>query len=55
VKDKLIALRLESKILRRLEAIGKREDRAVSWLIRKAINEFLNRDGAHEESAGKAS
>jgi predicted transcriptional regulator len=40
---KLTAVRLEPQQVKALEKIGKREDRSVSWLIRKAIDEFLKR------------
>jgi predicted transcriptional regulator len=37
----LTAIRLEPKQLTELEKIAKREDRAVSYLIRKAIDEYI--------------
>lgn len=39
----LTAIRLEPKRIAELEKIAKREDRAVSYLIRKAIDEYLAR------------
>ena len=40
----LTAIRLEPKQLAELEKIAKREDRAVSYLIRKAIDEYIKRE-----------
>ena len=40
----LTAIRLELKQLAELERIAKREDRAVSYLIRKAIDEYIKRE-----------
>ena len=39
----LTAIRLEPKRIAELEKIAKREDRAVSYLIRKAIDEYVAR------------
>ena len=39
----LTAIRLEPKQIAELEKIAKREDRVVSYLIRKAIDEYLAR------------
>jgi predicted transcriptional regulator len=39
----LTAVRLRPEQLKRLEKIARREDLPVSWLIRKAIDEFLKR------------
>jgi len=39
----LTAVRLEARQLRELEKIAKREDRTVSYLIRKAINQLIER------------
>jgi predicted transcriptional regulator len=38
-----MAVRLKPEQLRKLDKIAKREDLPVSWLIRKAIDEFLKR------------
>jgi predicted transcriptional regulator len=43
VKKKLTAVRLKPEQLEKLEKIAVREDLPVSWLIRKAIDEFLKR------------
>jgi predicted DNA-binding protein len=40
----LIALRLDPKQLAELERIAKREDRAVSYIIRKAIDAYIQKD-----------
>jgi len=41
---KMTAVRLEPKQLAELGKIAKREDRAVSYLIRKAIDEYIKRE-----------
>jgi len=41
---KLAAIRLDSKQLAELERIAKREDRAISYIIRKAIDEYIRKD-----------
>jgi predicted transcriptional regulator len=41
VRKKLIAVRLKPEQLGKLEKIAVREDVPVSWLIRRAIDEFL--------------
>jgi predicted transcriptional regulator len=43
MRKKLIAVRLKPEQLQRLEKIALREDLPVSWLIRRAIDEFLKR------------
>jgi predicted transcriptional regulator len=43
VQKKLTAVRLKPEQLEKLEKISVREDLPVSWLIRKAIDEFLKR------------
>jgi predicted transcriptional regulator len=40
---KLTAVRLKSEQLQKLDKIARREDVPVSWLIRRAIDEFLKR------------
>jgi predicted transcriptional regulator len=42
MKD-LVNLRLNDGDLEKLREIGKREDRTVSYLIRKAISEYLKK------------
>jgi hypothetical protein len=41
---KLTALRLEPKQLSELERIAKRQDRTVSYIIRKAIDEYIRKE-----------
>jgi len=43
VRKKLTAVRLKPEQLEKLEKISVREDLPVSWLIRRAIDEFLKR------------
>jgi predicted transcriptional regulator len=43
MRKKLTAIRLKPDQLKKLGAIAVREDVPVSWLIRKAIDEFLKR------------
>jgi predicted transcriptional regulator len=41
MRKKLTAVRLKPEQLRKLEKIAVREDLPISWLIRRAIDEFL--------------
>jgi predicted transcriptional regulator len=41
VRKKLTAIRLKPEQVKKLERLAVREDVPVSWLIRKAIDEFL--------------
>jgi predicted transcriptional regulator len=43
MRKKLTAIRLKPEQIRKLDKIARREDVPVSWLIRKAIDEFLKR------------
>jgi len=43
VRKKLTAIRLKPEQLQKLAKIAVREDIPVSWLIRRAIDEFLKR------------
>jgi predicted transcriptional regulator len=43
MRKKLTAIRLKPEQVKKLEKIAVREDLPVSWLIRKAIDEFLKR------------
>jgi predicted transcriptional regulator len=43
VRKKLTAVRLKPEQVEKLEKIALREDVPVSWLIRKAVDEFLKR------------
>jgi len=38
-----MAVRLEPEQIKALEKLSQKEDRPVSWLIRKAVDEFLKR------------
>jgi predicted transcriptional regulator len=41
MQKKLTAVRLKPEQLKKLAKIAVREDLSISWLIRKAIDEFL--------------
>ena len=41
--DKLTAVRLDQRTAKTLEKIGEELDRPVSWLMRKAIDEYIER------------
>ena len=43
MRKKLTAIRLKPEQVEKLEKIALREDVPMSWLIRKAIDEFLKR------------
>jgi predicted transcriptional regulator len=43
VRKKLTAIRLKPEQVEKLEKLSVRQDVPVSWLIRKAIDEFLKR------------
>jgi len=43
MKATVITARLDSKIHRQLKELATREDRSVSWLVRRAIEEFVRR------------
>ena len=45
-KDHMSALRLERSQYERLQKMGEEQDRPVSWLIRKAVEEFLEKQGS---------
>jgi predicted transcriptional regulator len=38
---KMTAVRFDADVLERLAQIGESEDRSVSWLIRKAVSDFV--------------
>ena len=44
MRRKLIAIRLDPKQVKALQRIAKREDRSVSWLIRKAVDDYIRRN-----------
>jgi predicted transcriptional regulator len=43
MRKKLTAIRLKPEQIQKLDKIARREDVPVSWLIRRAIDEFLKR------------
>jgi predicted transcriptional regulator len=43
VRKTLTSIRLKPEQMKKLEKIAAKEDVPVSWLIRKAIDEFLKR------------
>jgi len=43
LRKKLTAIRLKPEQFKKLQRIAVREDVPLSWLIRKAIDEFLKR------------
>jgi predicted transcriptional regulator len=43
VRKKLASIRLKPEQIEKLEKIAAKEDLPVSWLIRKAIDEYLKR------------
>jgi predicted transcriptional regulator len=44
--QKLVAVRMDTKAVKALEQIGKELDRKVSWLVRKAVDEYVDRHQA---------
>ncbi|MGI5223605.1 ribbon-helix-helix domain-containing protein [Actinoallomurus sp. CA-142502] len=47
------SVRLTPEQEKALEEIGEREDRSQSWLIRRAIDEFIERHGQKEGGASE--
>jgi predicted transcriptional regulator len=43
MENKLVALRISTGQVKALKKIALRDDRSISWLIRKAIEEFLKK------------
>lgn len=41
--DAIVMVRLPAELKERAEQVGKEEDRPVSWLIRTALEEYLER------------
>jgi predicted transcriptional regulator len=41
---KLIALRLDLQQLRQLQRLAKKDDRSVSYIIRKAIDAYIRKE-----------
>ncbi len=48
-KEGHVVVRIEKKTLEKLQRIAEKEDRSVSWLIRKAIDLLIK-----EHNAGKS-
>lgn len=46
-----IVARLEPAQVEALDAIGERQDRSRSWLVRKAVEEFIERNAEPREEA----
>lgn len=42
-EDKSISVRMDMKTVKALEKIGVELDRSISWLVRKAAEEFIER------------
>jgi predicted transcriptional regulator len=43
VSDTSVSIRLTEEQTRVLDEIGKRDDRSRSWLIRRAVDEYIER------------
>jgi predicted transcriptional regulator len=42
-EDKSISVRMDMKTVKALEKIGVELDRSISWLVRKAAEEYIER------------
>jgi predicted transcriptional regulator len=51
MKETIVSTRIEPKLLKQLEKIGERDDRTVSYLVRKAVEEFLERQSKQKRGA----
>lgn len=49
MSDTVTSVRLSEAQTKALDAIGKRDDRSRSWLIRKAVDEFIERHRQDEK------
>ncbi len=47
--DTVTSVRLTAEQTEALDAIGKRDDRSRSWLIRKAVDEYIERHREDEK------
>ena len=47
----LVATRIDSEDYRRLKELAGKQDRSVAWLARKAIEMFLDNEGAARRSS----
>jgi predicted transcriptional regulator len=52
--DKQIGLRMDSGDIEALERIGVEIDRSVSWMIRTAVSEYIERYKAAKRTAAQA-
>ena len=43
-KQKMLPVRVDKEMFEKLQKIAKREDRAVSYIIRKACEEYIGRN-----------
>jgi len=49
--DKAVTIRMDSDDVKALERIGEELDRSVSWLIRKSVEEYIERYRAAKRAA----
>ncbi len=49
--DKPVTIRMDSDDVKALERIGEELDRSVSWLIRKSVQEYIERYRAAKRAA----
>ena len=42
-EDKSVSVRMDLRALKALEKIGEELDRSISWLVRKAVDEYIKR------------
>lgn len=49
---RMVCTRFSSETLAALEAMGKAQDRSISWLVRKAADEYVER---HKDTSRKVS
>jgi predicted transcriptional regulator len=45
---KLMAIRIDQDLLDKLAKIGAKQDRTVSYLIRKSVEEYIERHGGKQ-------
>lgn len=49
---RMVCTRFSPETLAALERIGKEQDRSISWLVRKAADELVQRSKAKNKNAG---
>jgi predicted transcriptional regulator len=49
-EDKAVSVRMDLRALKALEKIGEELDRSVSWMVRKAVDEYITRHNAKEKT-----